>query len=301
MTVAVTGGAASCNGSLIGRCAGSRLAWIRDGGKDLIDSVKLGRDMPGARRAATGRLQLRAFLDEKGQKISKVEGNGLTITNGCVTLRRSRSPLSWYREPKAAKRLYFDVPAHGRRVPAIPRRLFAPDQRQQVSNPVWHIHSGNPLRTEMPISVLVLLTLVSSSNARNAETMGLHRRYPGRHAADPSEANDQVQIRAALLPRLCVAGQEIPQADRSRACGAVRLRDALSQLPAAATAEDIQNVVYERRPPRAVSRFRRRRQRTASRRVARLVQHALPGASGRRKARASARFVAVYGIQSTSR
>src|SRR5262245_2506253 len=87
-----------------------------------------------------------------------------------------------YREPKAAKRLYFDV---------IPRNVDEyyqfldgferQDSRQQLSNPVWHIHSGKPPQIDMPISFNMLLTLVSSSNAENAETLwGFIGRYrPG--------------------------------------------------------------------------------------------------------------------------
>ena len=103
-------------------------------------------------------------------------------------MRRPESlSLFMYREPKAAKRLYFDV---------IPRTVDEyqqfldgyqrQDARQRLSNPVWHIHSGNPPKVEMPVTFSMLLTLVSSSNAENAETLwGFIGRYrPGRHAAD---------------------------------------------------------------------------------------------------------------------
>ena len=87
-----------------------------------------------------------------------------------------------YREPKAAKRLYFDV---------IPRQVDEyyqflggferQDLRSRLSNPVWHIHSGKPPKIDMPITFAMLLTLVSSSNAENAETLwGFIDRYrPG--------------------------------------------------------------------------------------------------------------------------
>src|SRR5262249_52028686 len=55
------------------------------------------------------------------------------------------------------------------------------DLKQRLSNPVWHIHSGNPPKPDMPISFSMLLTLVASSNAENAETLwGFIGRYrPG--------------------------------------------------------------------------------------------------------------------------
>ncbi|MFX5602700.1 hypothetical protein ABTD90_19320, partial [Acinetobacter baumannii] len=82
----------------------------------------------------------------------------------------------------AAKRLYFDV---------IPRNVddyqqfidgFAKqDGKQQLGNPVWHVHSGHPPKGDMPVTFQLLLTLVSSSNAENAETLwGFIGRYrPG--------------------------------------------------------------------------------------------------------------------------
>ena len=55
------------------------------------------------------------------------------------------------------------------------------DARQQLANPVWHIHAGHPPAADMPVTFQLLLTLVSSSNAENAATLwGFIGRYrPG--------------------------------------------------------------------------------------------------------------------------
>ena len=152
-------------------------------GKDLIDSVKLS----GAICKAIGGtppegFNYELFLDEKGQKISKSKGNGLTIDEWLRYASPESLSLFMYREPKAAKRLHFDV---------IPRNVDdyyqflsgyeRQDDKQRLSNPVWHIHSGEPPKADMPVSFAMLLTLVSSSNAENAETLwGFIGRYrPG--------------------------------------------------------------------------------------------------------------------------
>ena len=161
-------------------------------GKDLIDSVKLSGEIC---RALGGQppegFNYELFLDENGQKISKSKGNGLTIDEWLRYASPESLSCFMYREPKAAKRLYFDV---------IPRTVDEyqqfldgyqrQDAKQQLSNPVWHIHEGNPPQIEMPVTFTMLLTLVSSSNAENAETLvGLHRPLPaGRDAADASQA-----------------------------------------------------------------------------------------------------------------
>ena len=79
-------------------------------GKDLIDSVKLSGEI---NRAIGGTppegFNYELFLDEKGQKISKSKGNGLTIDEWLRYASPESLSLFMYREPKAAKRLYFDV------------------------------------------------------------------------------------------------------------------------------------------------------------------------------------------------
>ena len=77
-----------------------------------------------------------------------------------------------YREPKAAKRLYFDViPRHVDEYQQLLEAYERQDPKGRLSNPVWHIHSGHPPKPEIAISFSMLLTLVASSNAENAETL----------------------------------------------------------------------------------------------------------------------------------
>ena len=79
------------------------------------------------------------FLDEKGQKISKSKGNGLTIDEWLRYASPESLSLFMYREPKSAKRLYFDV---------IPRNVDDYQQflegfpRQDAQAATWPIRSG---------------------------------------------------------------------------------------------------------------------------------------------------------------
>ena len=79
-------------------------------GKDLIDSVKLSGEICRALGGTPPEgFNYELFLDEKGQKISKSKGNGLTIDEWLRYAAPESLSLFMYREPKAAKRLYFDV------------------------------------------------------------------------------------------------------------------------------------------------------------------------------------------------
>jgi lysyl-tRNA synthetase class 1 len=224
-------------------------------GKDLIDSVKLSSEIA---RALGGRppegFNYELFLDEKGQKISKSKGNGLTIEEWLRYASPESLSLFMYREPKAAKRLYFDV---------IPRNVDdyfqfldgypRQDGKQRLSNPVWHIHSGDPPRADMPITFQLLLTLVSSSNAENAATLwGFIGRYrPGVTPQTHPKLDAMVGYAINYYRDFVAPTKKFRDPTETERKALSDLREALSSLPSGATAEDIQNVVYEigRREP----------------------------------------------------
>jgi len=224
-------------------------------GKDLIDSVKLSGQICRALGGTPPEgFNYELFLDDKGQKISKSKGNGLTIDEWLRYASPESLSLFMYREPKAAKRLYFDV---------IPRNVdeyqqfldgFArQDAKQRLGNPVWHIHAGKPQASEMPVTFQLLLTLVSSSNAENAETLwGFIGRYrPGVTPQTHPRLNALVGYAINYYRDFVAPSKQFREPSANERAALQDLRDALSQLPAEATAEDIQNVVYEigRREP----------------------------------------------------
>ncbi|HEX5211710.1 MAG TPA: lysine--tRNA ligase [Pseudolabrys sp.] len=224
-------------------------------GKDLIDSVKLSGEICRALGGAPPEgFNYELFLDENGQKISKSKGNGLTIDEWLRYASPESLSLFMYREPKAAKRLYFDV---------IPRTVDEYQQfldgyprqepRQQLQNPVWHIHSGKPPKVDMPISFQMLLTLVSSSNAENAETLwGFIGRYrPGVTPRTDPKLAAMVGYAIQYFHDFVLPAKKFREPSEIERKALQDLRDAVSQLPADATPEDIQNVVYEigRREP----------------------------------------------------
>src|SRR5689334_15744616 len=256
MTLPVTGGAVKCQWK-----ADWAMRWYALGvdyemaGKDLIDSVKLSGKICSALGGTPPEgFNYELFLDEKGQKISKSKGNGLTIDEWLRYASPESLSLFMYREPKAAKRLYFDV---------IPRNVDEyyqfldgferQDHRQQLSNPVWHIHSGKPPKADMPISFNMLLTLVSSSNAENAETLwGFIGRYrPGVTPKTHPKLNELVEYAIHYFRDFVLPEKRFREPTDGERAALIDLRDALSQLKTEASAEEIQNVVYEvgRREP----------------------------------------------------
>jgi lysyl-tRNA synthetase, class I len=224
-------------------------------GKDLIDSVKLSGKICAALGGTPPEgFNYELFLDEKGQKISKSKGNGLTIDEWLRYASPESLSLFMYREPKAAKRLYFDViprnvDDYQQFLEGFPRQ----DARQQLGNPVWHIHAGHPPKADMPVTFQLLLTLVSSSNAENAETLwGFIGRYrPGVTPATHPKLDAMVGYAINYYRDFVAPTKKFREPTEGERAALQDLRDALSNLPPESSAEDIQNVVYEigRREP----------------------------------------------------
>jgi lysyl-tRNA synthetase class 1 len=253
---AVTGGQVKCQWK-----ADWAMRWFALGvdyemaGKDLIDSVKLSSRICAALGGAPPEgFNYELFLDEQGQKISKSKGNGLSIDEWLRYASPESLSCFMYREPKAAKRLHFDV---------IPRTVDEyyqfldgyrrQDGKQCLSNPVWHIHAGHPPAADMPVTFQLLLTLVSSSNAENAATLwGFIGRYrPGVTPKTHPKLDAMVGYAINYYRDFVAPTKKFSEPTPTERAALQDLRDALSQLPAESSAEEIQNVVYEigRREP----------------------------------------------------
>lgn len=149
-------------------------------GKDLIDSVtQAGRICRALGGRSPETLTYELFNDEKGQKISKSKGNGLSMEEWLTYAAPESLSYFMYQKPKTAKRLYFDVIPKA--VDEYHQQLRAyPDQpaAQQVANPVFHIHGGGVPASNMVVSFAMLLNLASVAGAEDAATLwGFIRRY----------------------------------------------------------------------------------------------------------------------------
>ncbi len=224
-------------------------------GKDLIDSVKLSAAICRALGGTPPEgFNYELFLDEHGQKISKSKGNGLTIEEWLRYASPESLSLFMYREPKAAKRLFFDViPRHvdeyQQFLEAYPRQ----DERQRLANPAWHIHAGAPPAADVPISFTLLLNLVSASNAQDADTLwGFIGRYrPGATPQTHPKLHQLVDYAIHYFRDFVLPAKRFRHPSDPERAALIDLRDALSQLPDDAKPEKIQEVVYEvgRREP----------------------------------------------------
>ena len=218
-------------------------------GKDLIDSVKLSSQICRVLGGVPPEgFNYELFLDEKGEKISKSKGNGLTIDEWLRYASPESLALFMYQSPRKAKRLYFDViprnvddylsflEAYGRQSP-----------EEQLQNPVWHIHSGTPPTVDLPISFSMLLNLVSASNSEDKAVLwGFIRRYaPGAGPDNHPELDRLVGYAINYFHDFVLPTKQYREPDATERAALTDLAGRLAALPEGADAETIQNEVYE--------------------------------------------------------
>jgi lysyl-tRNA synthetase class 1 len=226
-------------------------------GKDLTDSgVQSGKIVKVLGGRKPEGLIYEMFLDEKGEKISKSKGNGLTIEEWLTYGSEESLGFYIFNNPKSAKQLHVGV---------IPRavddywqfreRIPTQDLDKQLGNPVWHLLRANGgyeaeeapgAGDTLPVSYGLLLNLASVLGAeatREALTDYL-RTYLG-----------DVEIRpelAALIESAINYTRDyiVPTLNKRAPVGgeveALKALDAaLANASEDTPAEDLQTTVYE--------------------------------------------------------
>ncbi|MDA8910121.1 lysine--tRNA ligase, partial [Candidatus Pelagibacter ubique] len=112
------------------------------------------------------------FLDEKGEKISKSKGNGITIDQWLEYASPESLSLYMYQNPKRAKKLYKEiVPKTVDEYLDFIEKAKTQNELQLLMNPVWHVHNGLIPKEDTIMSFSMLLNLVETSNADSKELL----------------------------------------------------------------------------------------------------------------------------------
>src|SRR5208337_4593072 len=227
-------------------------------GKDLIESVKLsGAIMRALGGSPPEGFNYELFLDEKGQKISKSKGNGLTIEEWLTYASPESLSLFMYQKPTAAKRLYFDViprtvDDYLTFLDAYPRQ----EVKERLGNPVWHIHSGAPPEPEAlardgeaqtGASFAMLLNLAAVANSDNPAVLwGFLRRYaPSASPENHPRLDSLVRHAVAYFRDFVAPKKRYREADAVERDALLQVSARLAEMPANAAAEEIQHALYD--------------------------------------------------------
>ena len=197
------------------------------------------------------------FLDDKGQKISKSKGNGITIDDWLKYASPESLALFMFSKPREAKKLYFDV---------IPRQVDDyltflekfPGQpiKEQLGNPVFHIHAGQPPATETisdaanhatTVTFAMLLNLVAVANSEDPQVLwGFLRRYSPTVSAENHPGLAKMIGYAVAYYRDFVRPTKVyREANEAEALALADLAKALSEHIGSTDGNTLQAVIYE--------------------------------------------------------
>lgn len=187
------------------------------------------------------------FLDDKGEKISKSKGNGLSMEDWLRYAPPESLSYYMFQNPRKAKRLYFDViPKAVDEYLTFLSKFHEQPIEEQLKNPVWHIHGGNPPKPESPLTFALLLNLASACHAEDASILwGFIERYAqGATPANAPHLDELVKhalhyyqdlVRPHKQYRKPTDKEQAAMADLAN-----RLRSAAPTLPA----NELQNIVF---------------------------------------------------------
>ncbi len=217
-------------------------------GKDLIPSAELASRICKIMGGNPPELlNYELFLDEYGQKISKSRGNGLSIEDWLRYADQESLSYFMYQKPKTAKRLFFDV------IPKMMddyhqnlKKYHEQNHEEKLRNPVWHVHSGFPPKSDMVISFSMLLNLVSASGSEEEKTLwGFINRYapnikPNQH---PGLAK-AVQYALRYYKDFVKPHKKFKVANDSERQALLDLHERLGNISSSAGKDELQSLVY---------------------------------------------------------
>lgn len=193
-------------------------------------------------------MMFELFLDEKGQKISKSKGNGITIDQWLTYAPTESLALYMFQSPRKAKKLYFDViPQQVDDYLTFLEKYQSEDEAKRLENPVWHIHSGNVPKPEGSIKFSMLLNLASACNPENASVLWgfLKREMPNATPENSPMLDKLCHFAVRYYYDFVKPTKQFRAAGDTERMALLELKDYLQTLPEGIPADDIQTKIYD--------------------------------------------------------
>ena len=218
-------------------------------GKDLIDSVRVSSKIArvlGAKPPQNFIYEL--FLDEKGEKISKSSGNGITIEKWLRYAPKESLAYFLYHHPKRAKRLYFDViPKATDGYIAALKEWWQQSKTEQATNPITHLcFEPRKIEGETP-TFSMLLNLATAAGGRDEKFLWgfIQNGYPKLKKGKFEVFDELVKFAVAYFSDFIKPVLNPRDANAMEKSALLELAENLERLKPNTPAEDIQAIVYE--------------------------------------------------------
>lgn len=218
-------------------------------GKDIIPSADLAKKICkiiGGKTPLNFHYEL--FLDDKGQKISKSKGNGLTIDEWMRYAPQESLSYYMYIKPKTAKRLFFDIipKSTDEYLNFLSNYKNLPPEKQ-IDNPVFHVHNGNIEEKNMGnISFSLLLNLASACNPDNEKILwGFISKYDNSLSPEKSVfLNKLVKLGVNYYNDFIKSNKSYRKPNKDEVSALIKLKEELLNNNTI-DAKELQNIVYK--------------------------------------------------------
>lgn len=187
------------------------------------------------------------FLDEKGEKISKSKGNGISMEQWLTYATPESLSLYMYQSPKKAKKLYFDViPKAVDEYLTFAEKYQAASDEEKLKNPAWHIHGGKVPALKLPLTFALLLNLASACNPESPDVLwGFITKHTDAKPGTIPLLDKLVAYAVKYYDDFVKPNKQFrPATEHEKKC-IVLLMDFLESLPENADAETIQTGIYD--------------------------------------------------------
>lgn len=217
-------------------------------GKDLIESVHLSsRITKVLKNTPPEGFSYELFLDEKGEKISKSVGNGISVEEWLRYAPHESLSLFMFQHPRRAKRLYFDViPKAVEEYYTFLKKIQDEELPKKFENPVWHIHQGNPPKQVPSIGFNLLLNLAGACHAEDKSILwGFISRYADATPETDPELDKLVGYALNYYQDFILPTKEYRKASEKEESALSDLAEALKNLDNKSSAQEFQQAVYD--------------------------------------------------------
>jgi lysyl-tRNA synthetase class 1 len=187
------------------------------------------------------------FLDENGEKISKSKGNGISIEDWLKYASPESLALYMFQNPQRAKKLYPQViPKAVDEYLSFLEKFETQPIKEQLGNPVWHVHNGVPPKEKNIINFGVLLNLVSASNADNEEVLWkfIQNFAPDTDRSKYPILNQLVKNAISYFNDHVKIHKKYRNANEQEKKALLELNEEIKKMPEGMTPEEMQTVVF---------------------------------------------------------
>ena len=219
-------------------------------GKDLTESVDLASKIcKVVGKKSPVNLIYEMFLDEKGEKISKSVGNGISVDQWLRYGSPESLSLFMYQKPKSAKKLFFDV------IPKTVDEYISHcnsydrlEDHKKFDSPVWHIHSGKQINFKSDITFNSLTNLVSICNTSDKNIIwGFINQYDASiNLQNNTQFDNLIDYSINYYNDFVLPNKKYLNIDDSNKAVFKNIRDILkNKINENTSAEEIQTLLYE--------------------------------------------------------